>query len=123
METASNPIIANVRVSVGVIDKSYKVIKAQSSEVDKEAIRSILEIEAHGVHTWSNGPGYFYAPHSHSYKKILYCLSGSITFHLIDQNVDVVLMPGDRMELEPYTLHSAKVGSEGVVCIEGQAKH
>ena len=41
-----------------------------------------LRTEAGGCYSWSNGPGDRYAAHSHSFEKILYCVSGSITFTL-----------------------------------------
>jgi mannose-6-phosphate isomerase-like protein (cupin superfamily) len=65
---------------------------------------------------WGNGPGDTYAPHSHPYHKVLFCLEGSITFHLADG--DVSLEGGDRLDLEPATEHSATVGAEGCSCVE-----
>jgi hypothetical protein len=66
--------------------------------------------------SWSNGPGDTYARHSHGYHKVLFCLSGSITFHLAEG--DVTLEPGDRLDLEPDTEHAATVGPGGVECVE-----
>lgn len=77
-----------------------------------------LETEAGGCYSWSNGPGESYAPHSHSYEKVLYCVRGSITFHV--EQGDLELEAGDRMVLPAGTVHSADVGMEGVTCIEGQ---
>lgn len=68
---------------------------------------------------WSNGPGDRYGEHSHPYQKVLYCVQGSITFTV--EGEDVELHPGDRLEIEPGTSHSAVVGSEGVVCMEAKA--
>jgi mannose-6-phosphate isomerase-like protein (cupin superfamily) len=65
---------------------------------------------------WGNGPGDTYAPHSHPYHKVLFCLDGSITFHLAGG--DVRLEAGDRLDLEPGTEHSATVGAEGCSCVE-----
>jgi quercetin dioxygenase-like cupin family protein len=65
---------------------------------------------------WSNGPGDTYGRHDHTYHKVLYCSEGSITFHLRDG--DVELGPGDRLDIEPGTEHSATVGPEGVTCVE-----
>lgn len=65
---------------------------------------------------WSNGPGDRYAAHSHSYHKVLYCVSGSIIFNV--ENTEVSLSPGDRLEIPPGTTHSAVVGPEGVTCME-----
>jgi mannose-6-phosphate isomerase-like protein (cupin superfamily) len=67
-------------------------------------------------HAWSNAPGDGYAPHAHDYHKVLLCLRGSIAFHTADG--DVELEAGDRLDVEPGTLHSATVGREGVTCLE-----
>jgi hypothetical protein len=65
---------------------------------------------------WANGPRDAYGWHSHAYHKVLFCLSGSIVFHLRDG--DVALEPGDRLDLEPDTDHAATVGPRGVECVE-----
>ena len=69
-------------------------------------------------HRWSNLPGDTYEPHSHAYRKVLYCLRGSITFHITANAEDIELHPGDRLDIEPHTEHSATVGRQGVECIE-----
>ena len=75
------------------------------------------ELAEHGgPSTWSNGPHARYAAHEHDYRKLLVCTEGAITFHTADG--DVVLGPGDRLELDPHTEHSATVGPEGVTCVE-----
>jgi quercetin dioxygenase-like cupin family protein len=66
--------------------------------------------------SWSNGPGYTYGSHQHSYHKRLVCVSGDIVFHTPDG--DIPLGPGDRMELPPGTDHAATVGDAGVTCVE-----
>ena len=66
---------------------------------------------------WANGPGDHYGWHRHGYHKVLYCLSGSIVFHTRDDG-DLALGPGDRLDIEPGTDHSATVGAQGVECIE-----
>jgi hypothetical protein len=66
--------------------------------------------------SWSNGPGDRYGAHDHPYHKVLFCLAGSIAFHVGDH--DVELRSGDRLDLEPGTTHSATVGPEGCTCIE-----
>lgn len=65
---------------------------------------------------WGNAPGDRYGAHSHDYHKVLFCLDGSITFQLVDG--DVELSAGDRLDLPPGTEHSATVGPDGVECIE-----
>ena len=79
-----------------------------------------LQSEATGCYSWSNGPGDRYAPHSHSYEKVLYCVAGSITFVLEAEARRLELKPGDRMVLPVGTVHSAEVGPAGCACIEGK---
>jgi quercetin dioxygenase-like cupin family protein len=76
------------------------------------------EMETAGwtVSVWSNRPGDTYATHTHSYKKELCCLEGSIVFHT--GSGDITLKEGDRMVLEPGAPHGATVGQEGVRCAE-----
>jgi mannose-6-phosphate isomerase-like protein (cupin superfamily) len=65
---------------------------------------------------WGNGPGDTYGRHAHAYHKVLFCLEGSIAFHL--DGGDVELRAGDRLDLEPGTEHGATVGPDGVSCVE-----
>jgi quercetin dioxygenase-like cupin family protein len=78
----------------------------------------ITEMRASGwpVSVWANAPGDRYGAHTHSYKKILCCLEGSIEFHT--DKGDVRLKAGDRMVLEAGTAHSATVGPDGTRCAE-----
>ena len=89
--------------------------------IDETAIRLRLEGEAASCYDWSNGPGTVYGAHTHSYRKILYCLRGSIRFDLVATGESIGLEPGDRLELPPGMPHAAVVGPGGVTCIEGQA--
>ena len=88
--------------------------------IDETEIRRRLEAEAHSCYSWSNGPGAAYAAHSHPYRKVLYCLRGSIRFDLTITGERRELGPGDRLELAAGTAHSALVGAGGVTCVEGR---
>ena len=80
-----------------------------------------LRSEASGCYSWSNGPGDRYAPHSHGYEKVLYCVDGSITFVLDEEaRRRIEMKPGDRMVLPAGTIHSAEVGPGGCSCVEGR---
>lgn len=68
---------------------------------------------------WSNGPHDVYSAHEHAYHKIIYVVSGSITFGLPELGQFVTLKAGDRLDLPANVVHDATVGSEGVVCLEG----
>jgi quercetin dioxygenase-like cupin family protein len=76
-----------------------------------------LRAETGNGYSWSNGPGDRYQAHRHDYKKVLYCVEGSIVFQLPDR--EIKLEAGDRMVLPAGTVHAAVVGPQGVVCIEG----
>ncbi|ACZ41121.1 hypothetical protein Tter_0199 [Thermobaculum terrenum ATCC BAA-798] len=84
-----------------------------------EQIQQIMRRENLPFYTWSNSPGDVYAPHSHSYHKVLYVAKGSITFGFPETQTKIEMHPGDRLDLPPGIVHDAIVGSEGVVCIEG----
>jgi quercetin dioxygenase-like cupin family protein len=81
-----------------------------------------LRREASDCYSWSNGPGDMYAPHSHGYEKVLYCVGGSITFVLKGPDQRLELTAGDRMVLPAGTVHSAEVGPRGCTCIEGKGE-
>jgi uncharacterized protein YjlB len=69
-------------------------------------------------YAWSNGPGDTYAAHSHSYHKVIYVLRGSITWLLPDQGKEIFTEAGDRLDLPAGVVHAARVGPEGVTCLE-----
>jgi mannose-6-phosphate isomerase-like protein (cupin superfamily) len=81
-----------------------------------EALRAFRDEGCSPPRSWSNGPGDTYGRHSHGYHKVLFCLAGSITFHLGEG--DVRLRAGDRLDLAPGTDHAASVGDEGCACVE-----
>jgi mannose-6-phosphate isomerase-like protein (cupin superfamily) len=83
---------------------------------EREALDSWFREEGLSPRWWSNGPGDTYDWHDHPYHKVLFCSEGSIVFHLRDG--DQELRPGDRLDIEPGTEHSATVGPAGVTCVE-----
>lgn len=89
-----------------------------SSPPDETALRARCAAEGLTPHAWSNGPHYRYPPHTHAYHKVLYVLSGEITFELPATGEALTLRPGDRLDLPPGTIHAARVGPTGVTCLE-----
>ena len=84
----------------------------------EDSIRSILAEEGLHPYRWSNAPGDLYSAHSHSYNKVIYVVSGSITFGLTASGEQVTLDPDDRLNLPAGVSHNAVVGTVGVVCLE-----
>lgn len=82
-----------------------------------EALATFVAERCSTPRAWGNGPGDTYAMHSHEYHKVLFCLEGSITFHLRGGG-DIDLRAGDRLDLEPGVEHAATVGPEGCSCVE-----
>ena len=99
-----------------------QVIRWQgATQPTEQILRQQMQAQGLAPHAWSNGPGDYYAIHSHSYEKVLYCVSGSIRFILHDTvgaESYVDLAPGDCMILPIGVRHSAQVGNKGVTCIE-----
>jgi hypothetical protein len=89
-----------------------------SAPPDEAALRAAFAAEGLSPYAWSNGAGYEYAPHAHPYHKVLYVLRGGITFDLPGRGDSLALAPGDRLDLPPGMLHSARVGPSGVTCLE-----
>lgn len=89
-----------------------------SNPATEEEILQEFRREGLSPHSWSNGPGDRYAPHSHSYHKVLYCVRGSISFRVETGNEEIQLLPGHRLEVPPGILHSAVIGPDGVTCLE-----
>lgn len=95
------------------------IIRWENSKAPtEEALAQILHTENLSYYPWSNSPHDLYAPHLHTYDKILYAVRGSITFILPDKGKTITLYAGDRLELPANTVHSAVVGSQGVTCFE-----
>lgn len=100
-------------------DKNIRVNKwSQEHQPGEKEIGQILNSEGLSYYRWSNGPGDVYSAHTHSYHKVIYVVTGSITFGLPSEGEKVTLKPGDRLELKAGTTHDAVVGPEGVVCLE-----
>ncbi len=72
--------------------------------------------------SWSNRPHDSYSAHKHNYHKVIYVVQGSIIFNLPVLKMKIELNAGDRLDLPAGIVHSAEVGAEGVVCLEGHVE-
>ena len=87
-------------------------------EVSEEELRADMRSQGLAPFTWHNGPGDHYSLHSRSYTRVITVIDGSATFHFPETNEDVVLEPGDRIQIEARTQHAITVGDGGVRCLE-----
>ena len=81
-----------------------------------DALAAIATQGGGPARSWANGPGDRYGDHDHDRAKILYCVEGSIVFH-VDED-DLALSAGDRLDLPAGTAHAATVGPSGCACVE-----
>jgi mannose-6-phosphate isomerase-like protein (cupin superfamily) len=84
----------------------------------QSALWQLMTGEGLNPYSWSNGPLDVYSAHSHSYNKVIYVVQGSITFGLPELGKQFTLKAGDRLDLPAGTVHEARVGAQGVVCLE-----
>ncbi len=82
------------------------------------AIRRLLDTEGLAYHKWSNGPLDVYFAHTHTFNKVIYVVTGAITFGFPKDGTKFTLKVGDRLDLPTGTLHEAVVSTLGVECLE-----
>jgi quercetin dioxygenase-like cupin family protein len=70
---------------------------------------------------WSSDPQEIFSAHAHAYGKVIYVVSGSITFGFPIDGEPTILNPGDRLELPAGIRHNAVAGINGVACLEAQS--
>jgi len=90
----------------------------RKSPPTEDQLRKTYRQEKLSPYAWSNSPGDEYAAHAHSYHKVLYVVRGSITWVLPGSDQEIETFPGDRLDLPRGTQHAARVGPQGVTCLE-----
>jgi uncharacterized protein YjlB len=108
--TAPSGIIGGMKLKITRWDQPTPPTEAE--------LRQIYRQEGLSPYTWSNGPGDIYPAHTHAYHKVLYVMRGSITWELPEIGQQIETFPGDRIDLPSGTLHAARVGPQGVTCLE-----
>jgi len=84
---------------------------------DINEIKNLLEKEGYtNIFTWCDGAGSFYDWHIHPYQEVRWVYSGEIVMGTEDG--EVVLKPGDRLDLPAGTKHWAKT-DKGVCYVCG----
>jgi quercetin dioxygenase-like cupin family protein len=85
---------------------------------DETELRRRLGADGFDAMVWSDAPGRTYPPHRHDHHECLWCVRGTITFHI--DGVDYRLEPGDRLMLPEGTLHGATAGPRGATYLIGE---
>ena len=100
-------------------DQSIQITRwREDFKPGKAALLKLMAAEGLAPYTWTNGPGDVYGAHHHGYHKVIYVVSGSITFGLPGRDESIDLQAGDRLDLPAGVRHDAVVGQQGVVCLE-----
>lgn len=89
-----------------------------SHQPTESELNQILQADGLSPYRWSNGPHDVYNAHEHAFHKVIFVVSGSITFGFPIEGEPTTLYPGDRLELPAHIRHNAVVGVDGVVCLE-----
>jgi len=94
-------------------------VRVTTSAVPNEQIMRGLFAAENCPHPrkWSGGPGQTYDWHAHGYHKVLFCLTGEITFQ-DREGLNHRVGPNDRLDIEAGTEHRGVAGADGVECME-----
>lgn len=98
----------------------FNVTPWDGPHLPREAeLRERMNAEGLLPYAWSNGPGFTYSAHTHGFHKVIYVVRGSITWILDGGARELETCAGDRLDLPAGTSHGARVGPQGVTCLEG----
>jgi len=73
---------------------------------DREEVFKRLREEGYSVYEWEDPPGTYYPTHTHPGREVRWVLEGEVVIGA--EGKEILLKPGDRIELEPETPHWAK---------------
>ena len=80
---------------------------------EENNLRERLAQENLKAYTWGNRPNDIYAAHRHDYHKVIYVISGSITFDLSELQMKITLNAGDRLETRHFRPGEKCKGQKG----------
>mgnify|MGYP000385515035 CR=1 FL=1 len=89
----------------------------------QQTIAQRMEQEGLRPYRWTNDPNFRYAPRSHGYDKVLYCVQGSVEVILPDTDERVLLRPGDRLDVARGVRHAQIIGPNGAQCLKAIKPH
>lgn len=85
-----------------------------------ETLRLALAQQGFQVSEWTDKPGTVYPVHQHATLQVRWIVRGKLRVGLPEQDLEITLGAGDRMELEPNELYWADVeDGEPVIYLVG----
>jgi quercetin dioxygenase-like cupin family protein len=80
-----------------------------------EALRGALAGEGFSSYEWTDPAGTVYSVHEHEFAEVRIVLRGKMRVGLPDTGEEIILGPGDRLDLPAHMPHWADVSDEGPV--------
>lgn len=77
-----------------------------------EALRLALAQQGYQVLQWTDMPGTVYPAHQHTSREVRWIVRGTLRVGIPEQDEEITLTAGDRLELEPNELYWADVEAE-----------
>jgi mannose-6-phosphate isomerase-like protein (cupin superfamily) len=96
------------------------VARVSKVEGHKRQIVDGLRAEGLLVTEWSDAPNVSYDSHTHLHREVRVVLTGAMSF--VVGSSTFPLGPGDRIDLAPGEIHSARVGPSGVTYLAGRQR-
>jgi quercetin dioxygenase-like cupin family protein len=75
-------------------------------------LRVALAQQGFQVSAWTDMPGTVYPVHQHATRQVRWVVRGSLRIGIPEQNEEIILQAGDRLELEPNEPYWADVEDE-----------
>lgn len=88
-------------------------------DLDERVLTKRLQREGFShIFVWQDGPNTFYSDHTHEIETAHIILSGEMTLTM--NHRPVTYREGDRCDVPPGTVHSAKMGPQGCRYLIGE---
>jgi quercetin dioxygenase-like cupin family protein len=104
---------------MSIVQKDVKIIRWRGSEHPTFSnITRQMKKEGLRPYMWTNMANHRYGIRSHGYDKVLYVVDGSIELSFPDLGQQVIMRPGDRVDVPAGVRHGTIVGNKGACCVE-----
>ncbi len=104
---------------MSIVQKDVKVTRWRGSEHPTFSnITRQMKKEGLRPYMWTNMANHRYGIRSHGYDKVLYVVDGSIELSFPDLGQQLLMRPGDRVDVPAGVRHGTIVGNKGACCVE-----
>lgn len=104
---------------MSIVQKDVKITRWHGSEHPTFSnITRQMKKEGLRPYMWTNMANHRYGVRSHGYDKVLYVVDGSIELSFPDLGQQLIMRPGDRVDVPAGVRHGTIVGNKGACCVE-----